>query len=1315
MGGSSSSAGGGGVEAPNSNISDSLLKVLEVLCEGPISGFAYQGGQFGGDPLTATFYDDVVFRNLDGSYNFNVSGQGFQFAATNGYPNQLAISGFEHVSVNVPLPPDTRLSNPPLNAGLPKNLLVTFNTQQYPDANSVTINFKVPALYVVDTANGNTNGFEVDVQVDCSLNGSPFNPLSDGPLQFVGKNTTPYFRTYQYTLPITTPAQSFYQWTLRFTKTSQDVQSTSVADDIYVDSIAVVSASQYNYPNTALVGTFIDALQFGTVPSRSYLIQGLLVSVPSGYTPTQYTPGLTITQQCIVGIPPGNQNVGFVTQAASVLNGLYTGISVTGAGIPPSSIVDTIYSPAFGDANYGFHFSQSSGSELGPTLTYTGALTFSNPTYPVQTATAAIYPDVWNGTFTTGVWTDNPAWIFYDFVTNPRYGLGQYINAANIDIWTLYQLSQYCDEMVDNGLGLGALEPQFTINAFIKDAEDAYSMLLNLASAFRGMLYYANGTIRANTTDNKTPVFNYTNANVINSQFSYSSTARAARHNAVQIKYTDPSNLYRDNYVKLEDPVGITQYGYNEKQISAFGCTSLGQATRLGNWILTTERLRTETVSFQVGLDGLYLRPGDVFNLYDNFRMNRSQGGRVIAFDSTQQFITLDRPVNLDSGCIYALSCLVPQFNYDNISGITGSNQIPEIRNPQIQSCEVLQADLSGLSTLQVSGGFSGLSKNAVWILSATGVYTSGYIPTVFEQAPLYECLAIGQSSPGIFDVLALNYNTGINFTVNTGFSTVMNPVNSGNNVAPPTATSFTGGLITGALNDGSFYSYLNLTWVAAPTAAQYALSGDGGVPGQFTRLGVTTSTGLQYVSPVTGVVNFKLCSLGNGGAGSPPASTSFFFPQVEALDPAQIRFWVLPPSFGELDQMAIFYNRPSQSTTDTRIFYATGLSLPFKEVLDTTFYPALGVSLSGFSASGTTAWFQSDSFDTASTLLTQSAIQQANNTLLFLVDDELMSVGPVTGLSNDEWAFSVLRGALGTNAVSHSPRTSGWAFYLADLSSFTDTSFGEVFNQSGWSAFGPAPSGITPPLVFHPSGYFTGVATRYFEIQNNTATLQGGALGTSYTLPNLFPPPPSGLSGVVGAAAPLGSSVPITLFWDPPANTHVVSYNIYTDPTNDFFQVFSYLDNTTTTSYTDHLIAGLPYGNNYFVTTIDVNGNESIPSNVAGGIADMLIINSNQYITVSSDATSFSLNITGGFQHVLTLMGGSPTEIDYVDISAANLSSTPKGVVAQVSSDETFNCHYAYADTGNSPTQVALKFFKYDGTNLPFGPCFVSLVVAPS
>ena len=67
-------------------------------------------------------------------------------------------------------------------------------------------------------------------------------------------------------------------------------------------------------------------------------------------------------------------------------------------------------------------------------------------------------------------WTDNPAWIFYDLITNTRFGLGKYgVTEDFVDKWSLYKVSRYCDELVETGypddqLGNGQAREFFTTN-----------------------------------------------------------------------------------------------------------------------------------------------------------------------------------------------------------------------------------------------------------------------------------------------------------------------------------------------------------------------------------------------------------------------------------------------------------------------------------------------------------------------------------------------------------------------------------------------------------------------------------------------------------------------------------------------------------------------------------------------------------------------------------------------------------------------------------------------------------------------------------
>jgi predicted phage tail protein len=63
------------------------------------------------------------------------------------------------------------------------------------------------------------------------------------------------------------------------------------------------------------------------------------------------------------------------------------------------------------------------------------------------------YTGIWDGTFQTA-WSDNPAWVLYDLLASKRYGLGNFIDAAQIDKFELYSIAQFCDERVSSGFGI---------------------------------------------------------------------------------------------------------------------------------------------------------------------------------------------------------------------------------------------------------------------------------------------------------------------------------------------------------------------------------------------------------------------------------------------------------------------------------------------------------------------------------------------------------------------------------------------------------------------------------------------------------------------------------------------------------------------------------------------------------------------------------------------------------------------------------------------------------------------------------------------
>ena len=257
------------------------------------------------------------------------------------------------------------------------------------------------------------------------------------------------------------------------------------------------------------------------------------------------------------------------------------------------------------------------------------------------------------------VYCNNPAWVFYDLLTNKDYGLGQHLNAADIDKYSLYQIARYCDEMVPDGKG--GLEPRFTANVYLSKVEEAYKVLKDMASIFRGMLIWMDGQLTPIQDRPKEPVYNFTTANVKDGLFTYEYTGTKARPNQVNVTYNDPEQNYKQTVLTVDDIDNIIETGkIVKKDTIAFGCTSAGQAQRLGHWVLKTDTLETELLSFTTSVGGGFLRPGDIINVQDRKLDSIDFGGRLTT-GSTTTSIKLDRGVELQTGQSYEMYIFFPE------------------------------------------------------------------------------------------------------------------------------------------------------------------------------------------------------------------------------------------------------------------------------------------------------------------------------------------------------------------------------------------------------------------------------------------------------------------------------------------------------------------------------------------------------------------------------------------------------------------------------------------------------------------------------
>ena len=248
----------------------------------------------------------------------------------------------------------------------------------------------------------------------------------------------------------------------------------------------------------------------------------------------------------------------------------------------------------------------------------------------------------WDGSFKTA-WTNNPAWVFYDVLTQPRFStLARRLNVADIDKWSLYQIGKYCDEPVDDGFG--GKEPRFVCNAYITDLMQAGEFLNNLASVFTGLPVWNGQQVSVVMDADADPVAQYTNANVKDGLFNYAGAALKSIHTAVHVQYIDKYDGYRAKTEYVADNEAITRYGLNIKQITAFGCDSRGQAARFGAWTLQTELRQQNAVTFEIGREGLKHLPYDIVQIMDNQYAGAELSGRVAAISGN--VLTLDRPVS---------------------------------------------------------------------------------------------------------------------------------------------------------------------------------------------------------------------------------------------------------------------------------------------------------------------------------------------------------------------------------------------------------------------------------------------------------------------------------------------------------------------------------------------------------------------------------------------------------------------------------------------------------------------------------------------
>jgi predicted phage tail protein len=251
----------------------------------------------------------------------------------------------------------------------------------------------------------------------------------------------------------------------------------------------------------------------------------------------------------------------------------------------------------------------------------------------------------WDGTFSLPLKAcADPAWILYALLTNRRWGLGRYIDASQVDKWSLYQCCLYNNEFISDGLG--GVERRYQCHTQIQTKEKAIDVINAVASCANIKPYWAEGVVKFWQDRPGVVVKQFSQADVEDGVFIYGSTAVRNRYTTALVTWNDPNNFYERAVEPVEDPDGIERYGIQQVELAAYGCTSRGQAIRAGRWALYSSRYETETVTFTARSFASVVRPGDLIQVADAKRANIRYGGLIKAATTTR--IDLDAPVVLN-------------------------------------------------------------------------------------------------------------------------------------------------------------------------------------------------------------------------------------------------------------------------------------------------------------------------------------------------------------------------------------------------------------------------------------------------------------------------------------------------------------------------------------------------------------------------------------------------------------------------------------------------------------------------------------------
>jgi predicted phage tail protein len=472
--------------------------------------------------------------------------------------------------------------------------------------------------------------------------------------------------------------------------------------------------------------------------------------------------------------------------------------------------------------------------------------------------TSRVYTGTWNGTFNVA-WTNNPAWIFYDLITNNRYGLGEFIDSTKVDKWALYTIAQYCDELVPTGFKDGngdpTYEPRYTFNGVINTREEAFTVLRQIATAWRGMSYWAAGQVFPTADMPEDPVKLVTPANVIDGRFEYSSSSLKSRHSVAIVQWNDPDDFYKPAVEVVIDDEMLKKFGWREKGVAYVGCTSRGLARRYGKWLLDVEKNETETVTYTASFDHADARPGKIIQVSDPAKSQIRLGGRLKGITTTG--VKLDAPFLPEDGVTYSIIMILS----DGSTLVT--KEIASFGDPYTG----FDGALKGYESATFTTAFGGSDP--------LPIVQSMYVLTSPDKLPReYRVISVREQEGNKFQIVALQHDPLKYARIEQGIEfdtpSFIRPVASVNKPTNLTASESV------YIVDGRQRSVVNLSWSRASALTRgyrvAMISPDEGL----VQLGETLDLSIDIRNLNPGAFTFYVYAIGPTGQLSQPSELNF-------------------------------------------------------------------------------------------------------------------------------------------------------------------------------------------------------------------------------------------------------------------------------------------------------------------------------------------------------------------------------------------------------------------------------------------------------